>query len=141
MLKIGIQYFAHHKGGGSTKNGRDSEAKRLGVKRADGQFVLAGNGRYTIGPTRFVTAVQISVIALFESVQPATKTPRHREPVTDVTGVAIPIKSADSALKAMEIATAVCALPRNDTLFFTASNCSTNSNLSHNKFEKKSCRK
>ena len=35
MLKIGIQYFAHHKGGGSTKNGRDSEAKRLGVKRAD----------------------------------------------------------------------------------------------------------
>ena len=43
MLKIGIQYFAHHKGGGSTKNGRDSKAKRLGVKRADGQFVLAGN--------------------------------------------------------------------------------------------------
>ena len=43
MLKIGIQFFAHHKGGGSTKTGRDSEAKRLGVKRADGQFVLAGN--------------------------------------------------------------------------------------------------
>ena len=35
--------MAHKKGGGSTKNGRDSEAKRLGVKRADGQFVLAGN--------------------------------------------------------------------------------------------------
>ena len=35
--------FAHHKGGGSTKNGRDSESKRLGPKRADGQFVLAGN--------------------------------------------------------------------------------------------------
>ena len=43
MLKNGIQFFAHHKGGGSTKNGRDSEAKRLGVKRADGQKVLAGN--------------------------------------------------------------------------------------------------
>ena len=43
MLKIGIQFFAHHKGGGSTKNGRDSEAKRLGVKRGDGQLVLAGN--------------------------------------------------------------------------------------------------
>ncbi len=43
MLKIGIQFFAPHKGGGSTKNGRDSESKRLGVKRADGQFVLAGN--------------------------------------------------------------------------------------------------
>ena len=43
MLKIGIQFFAHKKGGGSTKNGRDSESKRLGLKRADGQFVLAGN--------------------------------------------------------------------------------------------------
>ena len=43
MLKIGIQFFAHHKGCGSTKNGRDSESKRLGVKRADGQYVLAGN--------------------------------------------------------------------------------------------------
>ena len=43
MLKIGLQFFAHKKGVGSTRNGRDSEAKRLGVKRADGQFVLAGN--------------------------------------------------------------------------------------------------
>lgn len=43
MIKIGLQYFAHKKGMGSTKNGRDSESKRLGVKRADGQFVLAGN--------------------------------------------------------------------------------------------------
>ena len=43
MLKIDIQFFAHKKGGGSTKNGRDSNAKRLGVKRSDGQFVLAGN--------------------------------------------------------------------------------------------------
>lgn len=43
MLKINIQLFAHKKGVGSTKNGRDSEAKRLGTKRADGQFVLGGN--------------------------------------------------------------------------------------------------
>ena len=43
MLKINIQLFAHKKGMGSTKNGRDSESKRLGVKRAAGQFVLAGN--------------------------------------------------------------------------------------------------
>ncbi|MCD7749266.1 MAG: 50S ribosomal protein L27 [Oscillospiraceae bacterium] len=35
--------MAHKKGGGSTKNGRDSNSKRLGAKRADGQFVLAGN--------------------------------------------------------------------------------------------------
>ena len=43
MLKINIQLFAHKKGVGSTKNGRDSESKRLGVKRADGQSVIAGN--------------------------------------------------------------------------------------------------
>ena len=43
MLKLSMQFFAHKKGVGSTKNGRDSESKRLGVKSADGQFVLAGN--------------------------------------------------------------------------------------------------
>ena len=39
MLKLSIQFFAHKKGVGSTKNGRDSESKRLGAKRADGQNV------------------------------------------------------------------------------------------------------
>ena len=43
MFKMNLQLFAHKKGVGSTKNGRDSESKRLGAKRADGQFVLAGN--------------------------------------------------------------------------------------------------
>ena len=43
MLKISLQFFAHKKGVGSTKNGRDSESKRLGVKKADGQAVIAGN--------------------------------------------------------------------------------------------------
>ena len=43
MFSINIQALAHKKGVGSTKNGRDSESKRLGAKRADGQFVLAGN--------------------------------------------------------------------------------------------------
>ena len=43
MLHIGLQFFAHKKGVGSTRNGRDSMAQRLGVKRGDGQFVLAGN--------------------------------------------------------------------------------------------------
>ena len=37
-----LQLFAHHKGGGSTRNGRDSNAKRLGVKRNNGQEILAG---------------------------------------------------------------------------------------------------
>ncbi|MBE6063131.1 MAG: 50S ribosomal protein L27 [Clostridium butyricum] len=43
MLIMNLQLFAHKKGVGSSKNGRDSESKRLGVKSADGQFVLAGN--------------------------------------------------------------------------------------------------
>lgn len=43
MLKLNLQLFASKKGVGSSKNGRDSESKRLGVKRHDGQFVLAGN--------------------------------------------------------------------------------------------------
>ncbi len=43
MLQMNLQLFAHKKGVGSTRNGRDSESKRLGVKRADGQHVLAGN--------------------------------------------------------------------------------------------------
>ncbi len=46
MLRLSMQFFAHKKGVGSTKNGRDSESKRLGAKRADGQFVLAGNILY-----------------------------------------------------------------------------------------------
>ena len=43
MLKLNLQFFAHKKGMGSTRNGRESESKRLGPKRADGQFSLAGN--------------------------------------------------------------------------------------------------
>lgn len=43
MLRISLQFFAHKKGVGSTKNGRDSESKRLGVKKQDGQNVTAGN--------------------------------------------------------------------------------------------------
>ena len=43
MMIMNLQLFAHKKGVGSSKNGRDSESKRLGVKSADGEFVLAGN--------------------------------------------------------------------------------------------------
>lgn len=43
MFNINIQLFAHKKGVGSSRNGRDSTAQRLGVKRGDGQYVLAGN--------------------------------------------------------------------------------------------------
>lgn len=43
MIKLNLQFFASKKGVGSSRNGRDSEAKRLGVKRGDGQFVSAGS--------------------------------------------------------------------------------------------------
>ncbi len=43
MLQMNLQLFAHKKGVGSSRNGRDSNSKRLGPKRADGQQVLAGN--------------------------------------------------------------------------------------------------
>lgn len=43
MLRLSLQFFATKKGAGSTRNGRDSHAKRLGSKRADGQFVTGGS--------------------------------------------------------------------------------------------------
>ena len=43
MLRLSLQFFAHKKGVGSTRNGRDSESKRLGTKKGDGQAVKAGN--------------------------------------------------------------------------------------------------
>jgi large subunit ribosomal protein L27 len=43
MIRVNLQLFATKKGVGSSRNGRDSEAKRLGVKKGDGQFVIAGN--------------------------------------------------------------------------------------------------
>ncbi len=67
MLKLSLQFFAHKKGVGSTKNGRDSESKRLGVKRSDGQAVLAGNIALIDGTVRFEHAAkgkkQVSVYA------------------------------------------------------------------------------
>ncbi|MCM1159301.1 MAG: 50S ribosomal protein L27 [Bacteroidales bacterium] len=59
MLKLNLQLFAHKKGMGSTKNGRDSESKRLGAKRADGQFVKAGNILYRQRGTRIHPGVNV----------------------------------------------------------------------------------
>ncbi len=53
--------MAHKKGGGSTKNGRDSEAKRLGAKRADGQFVLAGNILYRQRGTKMYPGTNVGI--------------------------------------------------------------------------------
>ena len=59
MLCINLQLFAHKKGMGATKNGRDSESKRLGAKRADGQHVLAGNILYTQRGTKIHPGVNV----------------------------------------------------------------------------------
>ena len=59
MMKMKLQFFAHKKGVGSTKNGRDSEAKRLGAKRADGQFVKAGNILYRQRGTKIHPGVNV----------------------------------------------------------------------------------
>ncbi|MGI6002004.1 MAG: 50S ribosomal protein L27 [Lachnospiraceae bacterium] len=59
MFVMDLQYFAHKKGVGSTKNGRDSESKRLGAKRADGQFVKAGNIIYRQRGTRIHPGVNV----------------------------------------------------------------------------------
>ena len=58
-IALEYKFFAHHKGGGSTKNGRDSNAKRLGAKRADGQYVLAGNILYTQRGTKIHPGVNV----------------------------------------------------------------------------------
>ena len=59
MLKMTLQLYAHKKGMCSTKNGRDSESKRLGAKRADGQFVLAGNILYRQRGTKIHPGVNV----------------------------------------------------------------------------------
>lgn len=61
MIRINLEFFAHKKGVGSTKNGRDSESKRLGPKRADGQFVKAGNILYTQRGTKIHPGTNVGI--------------------------------------------------------------------------------
>lgn len=61
MYNLSLQFFAHKKGMGSTKNGRDSNAKRLGAKKADGQFVKAGNILYRQRGTKIHPGVNVGI--------------------------------------------------------------------------------
>jgi len=61
MFRIDLQFFAHKKGVGSTKNGRDSSSKRLGAKRADGQVVRSGNILYTQRGTKIHPGVNVGI--------------------------------------------------------------------------------
>ena len=60
-MNMHLQFFAHKKGVGSTKNGRDSESKRLGAKRADGQFVKAGNIIYRQRGTKIHPGTNVGI--------------------------------------------------------------------------------
>ena len=59
LLKLNIQLFAHHKGQGSTSNGRDSIGRRLGAKAADGQFITAGSIIYRQRGTKIFPGVNV----------------------------------------------------------------------------------
>ncbi len=58
-LVLNIQLFAHHKGQGSTSNGRDSAGRRLGAKAADGEFVSAGSILYRQRGTKIMPGVNV----------------------------------------------------------------------------------
>jgi large subunit ribosomal protein L27 len=59
LLKLDIQLFAHHKGQGSTSNGRDSAGRRLGAKAADGEFITAGSIIYRQRGTKVMPGVNV----------------------------------------------------------------------------------
>ena len=90
MLKMNLQLFAHKKGVGSTKNGRDSESKRLGAKRADGQFVKAGNILYRQRGTKIHPGTNVgrggddTLFALTDGIVRFTRLGRDKKQVSIV---------------------------------------------------------
>ena len=92
MLRLNLQFFAHKKGVGSTKNGRDSESKRLGAKRADGQFVLAGNILYRQRGTHIHPGTNVGIgkdDTLFATVDGVVKYERLGKKRTQVSVYAV----------------------------------------------------
>ncbi len=61
FMALNIQLFAHKKGQGSTKNGRDSESKRLGAKAADGEFVSGGSIIYRQRGTKIYPGTNVGI--------------------------------------------------------------------------------
>lgn len=90
MIRMNLQFFAHKKGVGSTRNGRDSESKRLGAKRADGQFVNAGNILYRQRGTKIHPGVNVgrggddTLFALVDGVVRFTRKGRDKKQVSIV---------------------------------------------------------
>ena len=61
LIQLNIQLFAHKKGQGSTKNGRDSESKRLGAKAADGEYVSGGSILYRQRGTKIYPGTNVGI--------------------------------------------------------------------------------
>ena len=61
LMQLNIQLFAHKKGQGSTKNGRDSESKRLGAKAADGEYVTGGSILYRQRGTKIYPGTNVGM--------------------------------------------------------------------------------
>jgi large subunit ribosomal protein L27 len=91
MIKINLQLFAHKKGVGSSKNGRESESKRLGQKRADGQFVLAGNILYRQRGTKIHPGLNVgkgkddTLFALVDGVVKFSRLGKSKKQVSIIT--------------------------------------------------------
>ncbi|MBP1968792.1 large subunit ribosomal protein L27 [Virgibacillus natechei] len=80
MLRLDLQFFAQKKGAGSTKNGRDSESKRLGAKRADGQAVTGGSILYRQRGTKIYPGENVGIgkdDTLFSKVNGVVKFERY----------------------------------------------------------------
>ncbi len=80
LLTLDLQFFSSKKGVGSSKNGRDSESKRLGAKRADGQFVTGGSILYRQRGTKIYPGTNVGIggdDTLFAKVDGVVKFERH----------------------------------------------------------------
>lgn len=88
MLKLNLQLFAQKKGVGSSRNGRDSAAQRLGVKRGDGQFVSAGSILMRQRGTRLYPGLNVgkgrddTLFAKVEGVVKFERIGRHRKKIS-----------------------------------------------------------
>ena len=109
MMKMNLQLFAHKKGVGSTKNGRDSESKRLGAKRADGQFVKAGNILYRQRGTKIHAGENVgcgkdyTLFALTDGVVRFTRKGRDKKQVSIVPPFSIASFPASSIAQDREL--------------------------------------
>ena len=95
-MLMNLQFFSHHKGGGSTANGRDSAGRRLGAKRADGQTVKNGNILYRQRGTHIYPGVNVgrggddTLFAMADGVVRFERKGRDKRQVSVYPEIAVP---------------------------------------------------